>query len=105
MVISRDSCSLLCSRVLLCQPGTIERTTPSQKGDALMDSVRIFLMRHVEKPDDPLDPDLSGTGRRGGELVTYIPTFHTPDLLSRRLSQNTTVVSMRQPHRCRRPQV
>jgi phosphohistidine phosphatase SixA len=48
-----------------------------------MDSGRILLMRHAEKSDDPLDPDLSPAGRqRAQELVTYLPnTFGMPSFL------------------------
>jgi broad specificity phosphatase PhoE len=45
-----------------------------------MQSGQILLMRHAEKPDDPLDPNLSPAGReRAEKLVRYIPeTFGKP---------------------------
>jgi broad specificity phosphatase PhoE len=48
-----------------------------------MDLGRILLMRHAEKSDDPLDPDLSPAGQdRAKKLVRYIPaTFGKPDFL------------------------
>jgi broad specificity phosphatase PhoE len=48
-----------------------------------MDAGRILLMRHAEKSDDPLDPDLSPAGhRRAEQLASFIPArFGTPDFL------------------------
>jgi phosphohistidine phosphatase SixA len=48
-----------------------------------MDSGRILLMRHAEKPADVLDPDLSPAGhRRAEQLARYIPkTFGAPSFL------------------------
>ncbi len=48
-----------------------------------MDSGTILVMRHAEKPDDPLDPDLSEAGRaRAEELARYLQaTFGTPKFL------------------------
>ncbi len=48
-----------------------------------MDTGQILLMRHAEKRDDPLDPDLSAAGQaRARQLVRYIPeSFGTPDFL------------------------
>ena len=48
-----------------------------------MESGQILLMRHAEKSDDPLDPDLSPAGHeRAQKLVHYIPTtFGKPDFL------------------------
>ena len=46
-------------------------------------SSRILVMRHAEKSDDPLDPDLSRAGReRAKKLARYIPaTFGKPDFV------------------------
>jgi broad specificity phosphatase PhoE len=43
----------------------------------------ILVMRHAEKPDDPLDPDLSPAGRaRAQRLASCIPsTFGKPGFL------------------------
>jgi broad specificity phosphatase PhoE len=43
----------------------------------------ILVMRHAEKSDDPLDPDLSPAGRaRAQHLASYIPaTFGQPGFL------------------------
>jgi len=48
-----------------------------------MASLRILLMRHAEKPEDPLDPGLSPAGHaRAEKLAAYIPkTFGMPDFL------------------------
>jgi broad specificity phosphatase PhoE len=48
-----------------------------------MKSERILLMRHGEKPDDPLDPALSPAGhKRAKKLAKYIPDkFGKPDFL------------------------
>jgi broad specificity phosphatase PhoE len=48
-----------------------------------MDKAQVLLMRHAEKPTDPLDPDLSPAGRQRAEkLVDYIPkTFGKPAFL------------------------
>jgi broad specificity phosphatase PhoE len=48
-----------------------------------MDSGTILVMRHAEKPDDPLDPDLSPAGhKRAEKLADYIPqTFGRPDFV------------------------
>lgn len=48
-----------------------------------MQSGRILIMRHAEKPDDKRDPNLSDAGRlRAQELVAYIPkTFGEPSFL------------------------
>jgi phosphohistidine phosphatase SixA len=48
-----------------------------------MTPVRILVMRHAEKPRDPMDPHLSDVGRaRADRLADYIPTvFGTPDFL------------------------
>jgi hypothetical protein len=48
-----------------------------------MTNGRILLMRHAEKPDDPLDPKLSVAGSdRAQKLAKYIPeTFGKPDFL------------------------
>ena len=45
--------------------------------------VRILVMRHAEKPRDPLDPHLSDAGRaRADHLADYIPTvFGPPEFL------------------------
>ena len=43
----------------------------------------ILVMRHAEKPADPLNPDLTATGkRRARQLATYVPkTFGKPDFI------------------------
>lgn len=48
-----------------------------------MDSGRILVMRHAEKPDDPLDPHLSEAGQeRAQKLARYLPaTFGKPQFL------------------------
>ena len=48
-----------------------------------MESGTILIMRHAEKPDDPLDPDLSPAGyARAEQLATYLPAaFGTPQFL------------------------
>jgi phosphohistidine phosphatase SixA len=48
-----------------------------------MNNGKILLMRHAEKPDDPLDPKLSVAGSdRAQKLAQYIPeTFGKPDFL------------------------
>jgi len=48
-----------------------------------MSSIKILVMRHAEKSDDPLDPDLSAAGReRAKNLAHYIPAkFGKPDFL------------------------
>lgn len=48
-----------------------------------MDRGQVLLMRHAEKPANPLDPDLSPDGQRRAEkLVNYIPkTFGKPAFL------------------------
>lgn len=48
-----------------------------------MQSGRLLIMRHAEKPDDVRDPNLSDAGRlRAQELVAYIPkTFGEPSFL------------------------
>jgi broad specificity phosphatase PhoE len=48
-----------------------------------MDTGRILIMRHAEKPDAPLDSGLTDAGReRAQRLAKYIPeTFGKPDLL------------------------
>ncbi|SDR60795.1 hypothetical protein SAMN05444161_7832 [Rhizobiales bacterium GAS191] len=48
-----------------------------------MDSGRILLMRHAEKPADPTDPNLSPAGKqRAAQLANYIPSvFGKPDFL------------------------
>lgn len=48
-----------------------------------MDLGQVLVMRHAEKADDPLDPDLSPAGRqRALALVRYIPAaFGRPDFL------------------------
>jgi broad specificity phosphatase PhoE len=48
-----------------------------------MQSGQILLMRHAEKTDDPLDPDLSDKGlKRDERLLQYIPKeFGLPDFL------------------------
>jgi phosphohistidine phosphatase SixA len=48
-----------------------------------MESGTILLMRHGEKPDDPLDPDLSPAGHvRAKQLPPYLLTnFGTPRFL------------------------
>jgi broad specificity phosphatase PhoE len=48
-----------------------------------MDAARVLVMRHAEKPDDPLDPDLSEAGRdRAQKLAHYVPvTFGKPQFL------------------------
>jgi phosphohistidine phosphatase SixA len=48
-----------------------------------MDQGQVLLMRHAEKPADPLDPDLSPDGQQRAEkLVNYIPkTFGKPAFL------------------------
>ena len=48
-----------------------------------MNDGTILLMRHAEKSDDPLDPNLSPAGlARADRLATYIPdTFGRPDIL------------------------
>jgi len=48
-----------------------------------MDAAKVLVMRHAEKPDDPLDPDLSEAGRdRAQKLARYIPvTFGKPKFL------------------------
>jgi hypothetical protein len=44
---------------------------------------RILVMRHAEKPPDPMDPHLSDVGRaRANRLADYIPTaFDIPDFI------------------------
>src|SRR5262249_20267362 len=48
-----------------------------------MESGKVLVMRHAEKPDDPLDPDLSEAGReRAKKLVHYVlETFGKPQFL------------------------
>jgi phosphohistidine phosphatase SixA len=48
-----------------------------------MDSGTILVMRHAEKPEDPLDPDLAPAGhKRAEKLADYIPqTFGRPDFI------------------------
>lgn len=48
-----------------------------------MAPVRIVIMRHAEKPDDPNDPNLSPVGQnRAKALITWYPeTFGTPDFI------------------------
>jgi broad specificity phosphatase PhoE len=48
-----------------------------------MDSGTILIMRHAEKSDDPLDPDLSPAGReRARQLAGWLPaTFGKPSFL------------------------
>ena len=48
-----------------------------------MTPARILVMRHAEKPDDPMDPHLSDVGRaRADRLADYIPTvFGNPEFL------------------------
>lgn len=48
-----------------------------------MDTGKILLMRHAEKPEDPLDPDLSAPGEtRAQNLARYISdNFGKPDFL------------------------
>jgi broad specificity phosphatase PhoE len=48
-----------------------------------MDAAKVLVMRHAEKSDDPLDPDLSEAGRdRAQKLARYIPvTFGKPKFL------------------------
>jgi|SRR6266446_869384 len=48
-----------------------------------MDSGKVLVMRHAEKPDDPLDPDLSEAGHdRAKKLAHYVPvTFGKPQFL------------------------
>lgn len=48
-----------------------------------MAPVKIVIMRHAEKPDDPGDPNLSPEGRERAEaLVTWYPeTFGAPDYI------------------------
>jgi phosphohistidine phosphatase SixA len=48
-----------------------------------MTANRILVMRHAEKPGDPMDPDLSDAGKRRAELLAaYIPQqFGRPDFL------------------------
>ncbi|HKR46637.1 MAG TPA: hypothetical protein VJU59_44425 [Paraburkholderia sp.] len=43
----------------------------------------VLVMRHAEKPADPLDPNLSDAGyNRAEELALYIPkTFESPDCI------------------------
>jgi phosphohistidine phosphatase SixA len=48
-----------------------------------MEPRQILLMRHGEKPNDPVDPNLSPAGRqRAQNLASYMPTtFGQPDFL------------------------
>ncbi|NLR98130.1 histidine phosphatase family protein [Rhizobium sp. P38BS-XIX] len=48
-----------------------------------MAPVKIMVMRHAEKPDDPGDPNLSSAGEeRAKKLVTWYPqTFGPPDFI------------------------
>ena len=48
-----------------------------------MAPVKIVIMRHAEKPDDPSDPNLSPAGQdRAKALVVWYPeTFDTPDFI------------------------
>ena len=48
-----------------------------------MAPVKILIMRHAEKPDDPSDPNLSPEGQdRAKALVTWYPeTFGPPDVI------------------------
>jgi len=48
-----------------------------------MAPVKILIMRHAEKPDDPSDPNLSPEGQdRAKALVTWYPeTFGPPDFI------------------------
>jgi hypothetical protein len=52
-------------------------------GNQSMMPARILVMRHAEKPRDPMDPHLSDVGRvRADRLADYIPTvFGTPEFL------------------------